>query len=230
MAFRQSDTNGKILARYEDLLRATVDWEWETDAAGLLIGLSASVTSSLGRPPQSLLGRKLLGLAEAGSLQGEKSDRASVGTAELAACLSAHRTFRQLPVALLDAEDKAVSLPLNGVPYYAANGSFAGYRGTALRSSATILQSGESETNKRLLSLLEAALNRKDTDTLRLVAHRMKGSARQVGATLLADACEDFLQCAERDNLKLARRHLARIEDTWTQALRELLARDLLLN
>jgi signal transduction histidine kinase len=162
MAFRQSDTNGRILARYEDLLRATVDWEWETDAAGLLIGLSASVTSSLGRPPQSLLGRKLLGLAEAGSLQGEKSDRASVGTAELAACLSAHRTFRQLPVALLDAEDKAVSLLLNGVPYYAANGSFAGYRGTALRSSATILQSGESETNKRLLSLLEAALNRKD--------------------------------------------------------------------
>lgn len=80
------------------------------------------------------------------------------------------------------------------------------------------------------LTQLDAALNRRDTDLLRLVAHRMKGSARQVGASRLADACESFLQSAERGDLALARHHLARVEEAWTQALQELLARDLLLN
>ena len=80
------------------------------------------------------------------------------------------------------------------------------------------------------LSELDTSLRRRDTDSIRLVAHRMKGSARQVGATLLAEACEDCLRSAERGDLKLARRYLRRIEEAWTLSLRELLARDLLLN
>jgi HPt (histidine-containing phosphotransfer) domain-containing protein len=86
------------------------------------------------------------------------------------------------------------------------------------------------EQSRQGLTTLESALTGRDTDTMRLVAHRMKGSARQVGATMLADACEDFLQAAERGELRLARRHLRHIEEAWTLALRELLARDLLLN
>ena len=47
---------------------------------------------------------------------------------------------------------------------------------------------------------------------------------------MLADACEDFLRSAERQDYALARKHKRRIEKAWTLALRELLARDLLLN
>jgi HPt (histidine-containing phosphotransfer) domain-containing protein len=80
------------------------------------------------------------------------------------------------------------------------------------------------------LARLEVALSTSNGDTMRLVAHRMKGSARQVGATMLADACEDFLRSAERQDYDLARKHKRHIEKAWTLALRELLARDLLLN
>jgi len=168
MAFQQRDTNGKILARYEDLLRASVDWYWETDAAGRLAGLSQSVISSLGQAPYSLVGQDFIGLAEAAvdatdsKTRNDGNDRAVTGTTEFANCLASRRAFRQLPLALLDTEGQAVALLLSGVPYYTPDGRFAGFRGTAQRGTADLRARQDSETNKRLLRLLEAALNRKD--------------------------------------------------------------------
>jgi signal transduction histidine kinase len=162
MAFQQRDTSGKILARYEDLLRASVDWYWETDAAGRLLGLSQSVISSLGQAPYNLVGQDFLGLAEAAVDEEDSQDRAVTGTTEFASCLASRRAFRQLPLALLDAEGQAVSLLLSGVPYYTPDGRFAGFRGTAQRGNSDLQSRQTSETNKRLLRLLEAALNRKD--------------------------------------------------------------------
>jgi HPt (histidine-containing phosphotransfer) domain-containing protein len=86
------------------------------------------------------------------------------------------------------------------------------------------------EQTREGLSQLEVSMTRRDNATMRLVAHRMKGSARQVGATMLAESCEGFLCAAERRDYKLADKHLRRIEKAWTLSLRELLARDLLLN
>lgn len=162
MTFQQRDTNGKILARYEDLLRASVDWHWETDAAGQLTGLSQSIISCLGQAPYSLIGQDFLELAEAAVDSDEDDSNAVTGTTEFASCLSARRAFRQLPLALLDMEGQAVALLLSGVPYYTPDGRFAGFRGTAQRGNTDFQARRDSETNKRLLGLLEAALNRKD--------------------------------------------------------------------
>lgn len=86
------------------------------------------------------------------------------------------------------------------------------------------------EQSRAGLEQLKVAQHQADVDSMRLVTHRMKGSARQVGATGLAQALEELLRAAEGRDATRIETQLRRVEDHWNRTLRELLAADLWLN
>lgn len=134
-----------IIGRYEDFLRCSVDWLWETDADLNLSYVSSPVALRLGIPAQVLLGRPLLSLGH--FLDG--------------APFADRRPFRDAVFAMTGAEDREVVYRLNGVPYFGLDhGRFAGFRGTAsapLPAPASRPEAGQEEL---------AALNRALEETL----------------------------------------------------------------
>jgi signal transduction histidine kinase len=183
----------QTVGRYEDFLRASVDWVWETDAGLLLDYVSAPVAARLGIPAQMLTGRPLadLGRFEAG--QGRDRDAA--------AAIAARRPFRNAPYRMTGTDQREVPFRLSGVPFYDdETGEFAGYRGTAvyaedLAPEAAAAQSAPfaapDEELSALASILEEALlryqdaawrlaNAKDSDVraqaepLRRTAHELR--------------------------------------------------------
>jgi len=113
------------VGRYEDFLRASVDWLWQTDGRLLLEYVSSPVTARLGIPPQMLTGRTL---AELGRFETEgQRDR------NAPAAIAARRPFRDAPFRMTGADGREVPYSLSGVPFYdEETGDFAGYRGTAI--------------------------------------------------------------------------------------------------
>lgn len=146
------------LSRHRDLLRASVDWFWETDQALRIAQVSSGFRAAVGRPEQSVEGLSLIELAAADRAEDRELAEA------LGDVLGSRRAFRHVPIIVADAAGKRLRFLVNGLPYYdPASGRYAGYRGTAVRAPASVaLGSEESETNRRLLNLLETALSRKD--------------------------------------------------------------------
>lgn len=146
--------------RYEDFLRASADWTWETDAALALTEVSPSATAGLGVLVHRLLGKRLPDLL---SVTPEES-AAGLVTSTITTAMVSRQAFRELPALVLPGDDQEIPVRLSGVPFYdPESGAFEGYRGTALHEPQ--LQSGQlspGETNKRLLTLLDNALARKD--------------------------------------------------------------------
>jgi signal transduction histidine kinase len=117
------------ISRYEDFLRSTIDWLWETDAGLVLSYASSPVALKLGIPAQVLIGRTLTALGRfetpGGGPGGGPGD-----------AIAARRPFRDARFVMTGAEDREVAYRLSGVPYFdAATGGFAGYRGTAVAAS-----------------------------------------------------------------------------------------------
>ena len=129
----------RILGRYEDFLRCSVDWLWETDAELVLTFVSSPVALKLGIPAQVLLGRPLpsLGRFEAGA------PGAATPTP-----LDRLRPFRDAAFVMTGAEQREVPYRLSGVPYFdEEDGRFAGFRGTAVAAAAP--ESAEAEGAER---------------------------------------------------------------------------------
>ena len=57
----------QLIGRYEDFLRATVDWFWETDANLVLTSVSRRIAAHAGIPAPLLVGRPLGELGRFGS-------------------------------------------------------------------------------------------------------------------------------------------------------------------
>jgi cell cycle sensor histidine kinase DivJ len=74
--------------------------------------------------------------------------------------LEERRPFRDCPVQWTTSDEHKVRCRLTGMPFHDRDsGGFAGYRGAA---SAAVEDSEEAETSRRLMELLEAALEEKD--------------------------------------------------------------------
>ena len=137
-----------ILGRYEDFLRASVDWVWETDAERVLCFVSAPVASKLGIPAQVLIGRPFLNLgrfvqsSQAGSPAGP---------------LGVLRPFRAVQFIMKGADSREVAYSLSGVPYFLEeDGRFGGFRGTATAIPGAPAQAQEPQEAE--LSALSQAL------------------------------------------------------------------------
>lgn len=117
----------RIVGRYEDFLRCSVDWLWETDADLVLTFVSSPVALKLGIPAQVLIGRQLLSLG--------RFEPAETGP-EQPNPLREMRPFRNTAFIMTGAEQREVTYLLSGVPYFDdQDGRFAGFRGTAVAAA-----------------------------------------------------------------------------------------------
>lgn len=211
----------RLSLRYNDMLRSTVDWLWETDARLNLTFISPPIATTLGIPAQMLIGRSLLhlfGLEEGGHTDGR-----------MAAAIAARRSFRDENFVLDIGDGVRTSYRVTGVPYYdETTGQFAGYRGTGTAIPETAEAAGEgAETAGQLLEMLESALACKDQlewelsktgdETLRSrlagIAHEMRtplnaiiGFAEVIKEHQLGDdpeRCQDYAQDIHESGLHL---------------------------
>jgi signal transduction histidine kinase len=162
-ASRLSDEIG----RYEDFLRSTIDWLWETDAGLTLSYASSPVALKLGIPAQVLIGRPLSALGRFETPGGGTDG----GARRVQDAIAAQRPFRDALFVMTGAEDREVAYRLSGVPYFdAASGRFAGYRGTAVAASEAAETQGKVDeaAARALAETLEEALIRQQDLSWRL--------------------------------------------------------------
>ncbi len=145
-----------VTARYEDLLRSTVDWLWETDAEMALTYVSSPVALKLGLPAQILLGRALTSLGEFAPGSGLEQ--------QANAAIRANRPFRMAPFAMTGSGDRRATYHLSGVPTFdAETGRFTGYRGTAILAPPAKPETNAENELRTLADALEEALLRQQT-------------------------------------------------------------------
>ena len=155
------------IGRYEDFLRSTIDWLWETDAGLTLSYASSPVALKLGIPAQVLIGRSLTALGRFETPGGDTSGDAG----RVQDAIAAQRPFRDARFVMTGAEDREVAYLLSGVPYFdAATGGFAGYRGTAV-AAPEVAKTGtklDDEATRALAETLEESLIRQQELSWRL--------------------------------------------------------------
>ena len=116
---RVRDRAQSILADYEETGQG---WFWETDRRGLLTYLSPSVTTTLGRRKNDLIGRPFTSLFDL-------ADTSADGERTLSFHLSARSSFQELAVrAAVRDEERWWSI--NGRPVYDGFRNFCGFRGS----------------------------------------------------------------------------------------------------
>ncbi|HEY0833680.1 MAG TPA: MASE3 domain-containing protein [Azospirillum sp.] len=132
-------------ARWRALLECSNDWFWETDAAGRFVELSPKSEESTGRPPAELLGRTHADLLDAG--------RSPEDFAELTEELRRRQPFRRLIIPLAAPTVAGRWISVSGVPRFAPDGRFLGYRGTA-SDITDRRRAGEAVRQKRTMAAL----------------------------------------------------------------------------
>ncbi|HSR71699.1 MAG TPA: PAS domain-containing protein, partial [Kiloniellales bacterium] len=165
-------------SRYEDFLRSTVDWVWETDPRLSFVYVSRSAARRLGVPAQSLIGRSLFDL---GAFEPTR-DRDSDGRA----AIEARRPFRNAAFSVGDPEGRRLRFRLSGIPAFdETTGRFAGYRGTAVaetkETSATPEGAASEEELRALARTLEETLLRHQELSWRLANVERAPSAGEPG-------------------------------------------------
>lgn len=132
-------------ARWRALLECSNDWFWETDAAGRFIALSPNAEESTGRPAADLMGKTYADLLDAG--------RTPEDFAELTEEMRQRRPFRRLIIPLDTPSVTGRWISVSGVPRFAPDGRFLGYRGTA-SDITDRRRAGEAVRQKRTMAAL----------------------------------------------------------------------------
>ncbi|WDA40458.1 putative bifunctional diguanylate cyclase/phosphodiesterase [Erythrobacter sp. BLCC-B19] len=156
-------TDGERLAMLDDLEQSGLGWFWASDVSGQLTYLSAAIAARLDVPLDALIGQPLTSIFTAADREGRAKS--------LPLMLGAHKGFVGMAVRAVRQPEGAV-LRLSGQPVFAADGSFAGFRGTGTDITEEFYR--EEET---------ARLARYDSLTGLSNRHRM---AHQIEATLTA--------------------------------------------
>ena len=108
---------------YNDILRASSDWVWETDDNGRITFISDRITEVVGRPPALLVGRHLA------ELDATASGRYAPDGVSVA--LTRRVAFRDQPVQIRDRDGAIRHHRLSGVPVFdLSDGHYCGFRGT----------------------------------------------------------------------------------------------------
>ena len=146
--------SAREVGRYEDFLRSSVDWLWQTDAGLVLTYASSPVALKLGIPAQVLIGRPLLGLG--------RFQAAHAPAQRGLAAIEARRPFRDAIFVMTGVEQREVAYRLSAVPFFdEATGAFGGYRGTAVAApQAEAGAAAEDEEARALAAALEESLIR----------------------------------------------------------------------
>ncbi len=168
-----------VSARYEDLLRSTVDWLWETDADLSLTFVSSPVALKLGLPAQVLIGRPLTSLGE--FTPGGRPDQ------QPEAAIRARRPFRMAAFAMTGSGERQATYHLSGVPYFEdGSGRFAGYRGTAILAPPPKPKASADNELRALADALEEALLHQQQLSAELAAQPAEAPLHEVPLAQMA--------------------------------------------
>jgi PAS domain S-box-containing protein len=105
--------------RFQDVIRSTSDWVWETDRDGVLTFVSDRATEALGMPAAMLRGRRFT------DLSGDPAPSGGMAQSDNP------RSFRDASLRVAGSNGEIRQFSLAGVPVYDEQGRFSGYRGTA---------------------------------------------------------------------------------------------------
>ncbi|GAB2896012.1 hypothetical protein GCM10027046_26710 [Uliginosibacterium flavum] len=109
--------------RFRDFSQSSADWFWELDARLRFSYFSDNFALILGVDPSSLLGKTRIHLADFAVLN-QPSVRA-----ELLGRLACREAFRNVEYHARKANGELLWISVSGVPHYAPDGAFRGYRG-----------------------------------------------------------------------------------------------------
>jgi PAS domain S-box-containing protein len=159
--------------RFDDVIRSTSDWVWETDGEGRITFMSERITEALGHPPSMLVGRKLLEMGGFRDAHGKAVDGREV--------FNQSRPFRNKLFEIRDREGKARRIHLSGVPVFnPESGRLAGYRGTGTDITARHVAEEAARQSKRDLEATLEELKNKNLELETaldkvLAANKVKG-------------------------------------------------------
>ena len=108
---------------YRALVETSPDIIWEIDRQGRFLYISPTVETVMGYPPEEIVGRSIGDLVEDGARP--------YALQELARCLSSHGPFRPIEVPARHRDGHAISIEIRPTEVFGADGSLAGFRGTA---------------------------------------------------------------------------------------------------
>jgi PAS domain S-box-containing protein len=154
---------------FNDVLRSTSDWVWETDVAGRLSFVSERIVEAVGEPTALLSGRPLADL-----LLPAKRD----GAESIDDLLAARLPFRDRVFEVRGQEGRSYPHRLSGVPVFdLLSGRFSGFRGTGSDITAQAAAEAASAESRRNLEKALLELNRKN-ESLDLALEKSQAAAR----------------------------------------------------
>jgi PAS domain S-box-containing protein len=140
---------------FNDIVRSSSDWVWETGDGGNLTFISDRITEIAGRPPALLLGRPLSGL------RADESDAAAEDSLERALALRA--SFRNKVLGIRDSHGRVRRHFVSGVPFFhLKTGRFAGFRGAGTDISGQHEAEQQAQESRQQLEAALAELNAKN--------------------------------------------------------------------
>jgi len=116
-ALRESES------RFRDLSQIASDWFWEMDENHRFTYASRQFESAVKLPVSEIIGRHRG--ESAATLPGQEDQ-----IARNRAMMESHLEFRDFTLGVLGQDGQEHLIAVNGMPFYRADGSFAGYRGT----------------------------------------------------------------------------------------------------
>lgn len=130
-------------AQLEHIADASTDWTWEMDRELRFTHLSAKFKTAFGFPPSRVIGKPRE------VLMGPDNDPAQV--AQHMADLRAQRAFRDFTYKSRREDGSRIWVRLSGVPVFAEDGSFDGYRGVASDVTAQFMAEEAAHAAQRQL-------------------------------------------------------------------------------
>ncbi len=110
---------GRSEERFRDVVEAVSDWIWETNAEHRLTFVSPGQEDLLGHAPSDLLGKRVMRFVRPAVGRGPAIDP------------DTHQSFKDVFLEVDDTNGNTHRIRVSGRPVFAADGSFAGYRGAA---------------------------------------------------------------------------------------------------
>ncbi|CAA7620219.1 Signal transduction histidine kinase [Candidatus Terasakiella magnetica] len=128
----QMETLRASEARYREYAEASADWYWESDAEQRFTFFSESFESVLSISADTLIGRRSWDVVS------ERMEIDSQQWEAHIAALTAQMPFRDFKYWLEDTSGRARWVKFSGIPRFAPDGSFIGYRGTGSDITAAV--------------------------------------------------------------------------------------------
>ena len=152
-----ADTDGQPDLLAAALIASGHHWAWECDAELRFTRFTDGFALATGLDPQDFIGRPCAEVR----LRGIKPNAVTRHLADL----EARRPFRDFSYSLRDGRDRTHYFTVSGMPFFTADGAFAGYRGIGSESTAIqerlnyieLLERAKTESDRRVKAIFDGA-------------------------------------------------------------------------